>query len=115
MKLNQSTIKALLHKSACAQEQADQSFEDEVAEWLSTRDDCESAANVGTVEYLAEKSLAKEELANYLDCIGLMSGKEFKEIRADLCRAGFFEVYNPKDTYTRRPSLCTVDGVRYCV
>jgi hypothetical protein len=105
--LNILTIEALIHKRDVAEDNGD--------ETLDILNSCKKVIANATVETLKGERTAQLELENYLFCHDLPKPEQ-KAILRDLCRAGFFMVYEPEAVTIGghgKIKRITVDGVQY--
>lgn len=107
-KLHKLTIDALKWKANVAQDMYDANDE-ETHSWKDTAEACLAAVESGTPAGMSHE--AKGELENYLG--GDMPAAETTAIVRDLCRAGWYEKYDPNAFTTRRIKTRTVDGIKY--
>lgn len=111
-RLRKATVEALGYKAEVAAESYDPTDPESVC-WLETEIACRSVEGVATVDALRASKTACDELENYL--MGDRQPQEKTAIIADLCRAGYCELYDPTAIVTRRIKTRTVDGTRYVV
>lgn len=108
MKLTRHTIEALEHK-ACVADDSFDARDPDSAGWLETAASCRRA--MASIESLRVEKVAQGELDNYL--MGDLPRAEQSAIIADLCRSGYFPIFDPLAVCSRRLGKRTVGGIIY--
>lgn len=121
MELSKDTMELLRDRLENALEDPDH-FGPDYADWIPMRDAFRVVVAAGTVESLKEHRTVQEEAYHWIWTDGYLADPSAhrpklnaagKRIDADLCRAGFHEVFSEDAVRTYRPKSMMVDGIKY--
>lgn len=130
--LDPATVTVLRERREEIDEQIDLSTKDDdrevVADWTPVLQSIDRVLATPAVATLASEYLAAREVYHFLDrdeffavddkfppTLRPTMNAKGRRVRADLCRVGVHEVFDPRGSYFRRPRTMIVDGVRYVV